>query len=318
MDLDYETMFRKYQSGDPAERAIVAQYCARDCDLPILLCESKATFVQNIVEMSRVCFTPLPALVDAGQQIKVYSQIAHWAEEWDFLLNFVVIPPAAEGYEGATVLDPVPGYYNVPIATLDFASLYPSIMQAHNLCYSTLVLPEDLNRMLELQRLGKVKMEATITGTGTHYFVHAVQFQGTSSETSRASSRGPTSGQKANEARARRAAQKSTQLETIGVKSVMQFDLRIYGVKAGMMPCYQIASSTTTIGRAMIDATKNAVKRSVTKKSFTATALHSIHRWYCESLVVWKSFVWENLQANLYSSRHPTARRPANSATWTS
>ena len=30
-------------------------------------------------------------------------------------------------------------YYNVPIATLDFSSLYPSIMQAHNLCYTTLL-----------------------------------------------------------------------------------------------------------------------------------------------------------------------------------
>ena len=28
----------------------------------------------------------------------------------------------------------------LPIATLDLASLYPSIMMAHNLCYSTLVL----------------------------------------------------------------------------------------------------------------------------------------------------------------------------------
>jgi len=42
-------------------------------------------------------------------------------------------------YEGATVLDPIAGYYDSPIATLDFASLYPSIMMAHNLCYSTLV-----------------------------------------------------------------------------------------------------------------------------------------------------------------------------------
>lgn len=42
-------------------------------------------------------------------------------------------------YEGATVLDPDEGFYQDPIATLDFASLYPSIMMAHNLCYTTLV-----------------------------------------------------------------------------------------------------------------------------------------------------------------------------------
>lgn len=46
------------------------------------------------------------------------------------------------GYEGATVLDAKQGYYREPVATLDFASLYPSIMMAHNLCYSTL-LPRD-------------------------------------------------------------------------------------------------------------------------------------------------------------------------------
>ena len=32
-------------------------------------------------------------------------------------------------YEGATVIEPKKAYYEVPIATLDFASLYPSIMQ---------------------------------------------------------------------------------------------------------------------------------------------------------------------------------------------
>jgi DNA polymerase elongation subunit (family B) len=33
------------------------------------------------------------------------------------------------GYEGATVIEPKKAYYTLPIATLDFASLYPSIMQ---------------------------------------------------------------------------------------------------------------------------------------------------------------------------------------------
>jgi len=44
-----------------------------------------------------------------------------------------------EQYEGATVIEPKRGYYDVPIATLDFSSLYPSIMMAHNLCYTTLL-----------------------------------------------------------------------------------------------------------------------------------------------------------------------------------
>lgn len=35
---------------------------------------------------------------------------------------------AGEDYEGATVIEPERGYYATPIATLDFSSLYPSIM----------------------------------------------------------------------------------------------------------------------------------------------------------------------------------------------
>ena len=35
----------------------------------------------------------------------------------------------------------ISGYYDVPIATLDFSSLYPSIMMAHNLCYTSLIQP---------------------------------------------------------------------------------------------------------------------------------------------------------------------------------
>ena len=48
-------------------------------------------------------------------------------------------PSDGVAYEGATVLEPKVGYYDKPVATLDFASLYPSIMMAHNLCYTTLL-----------------------------------------------------------------------------------------------------------------------------------------------------------------------------------
>lgn len=44
------------------------------------------------------------------------------------------------GYQGAKVLKPNVGYYDDPVCTMDFASLYPSIIIAMNLCYSTLRL----------------------------------------------------------------------------------------------------------------------------------------------------------------------------------
>lgn len=37
-------------------------------------------------------------------------------------------------------------FYDIPIATLDFSSLYPSIMMAHNLCYTTLLNPSIIEK----------------------------------------------------------------------------------------------------------------------------------------------------------------------------
>jgi len=37
----------------------------------------------------------------------------------------------------------VKGLHTTPVVVLDFASLYPSIIIAHNLCFSTLLVRED-------------------------------------------------------------------------------------------------------------------------------------------------------------------------------
>ena len=36
------------------------------------------------------------------------------------------------------------GLYKTPVVVLDFASLYPSLFRAHNMCYTTLVHEEDV------------------------------------------------------------------------------------------------------------------------------------------------------------------------------
>jgi DNA polymerase elongation subunit (family B) len=164
LDLSSSEMFRLYRAGasDPVKRWPIVEYCARDCDIPLLLVE-KLKYVTIWVEMSRVCFTPLEAVVNAGQQQKVFNVIARYVNQ-EFAINVRDAgwptndaQDAGENedgddggarsrvsdYQGATVIEPIKGFYSLPVSTLDFASLYPSIIRFYNLCPSVLVIDEE-------------------------------------------------------------------------------------------------------------------------------------------------------------------------------
>jgi DNA polymerase delta subunit 1 len=118
----------------------------------------------NYIEMARVTGVPFNYLLTRGQQIKVISQLYREAHKEGFIIPsmrsegkslgksmkkniYKLLKIATEDqYEGATVIEPEKGYYDVPIATLDFSSLYPSIMMAHNLCYTTLLTPQAIQQ----------------------------------------------------------------------------------------------------------------------------------------------------------------------------
>ena len=77
-----------------------------------------------------------------GQQVRyIRSSWRRRAPEAVPLLNTPVrgLSTGDEGYVGAVVNEPVCGFHKFPVVTLDWMSLYPSLMQAHNLCPSTLV-----------------------------------------------------------------------------------------------------------------------------------------------------------------------------------
>lgn len=86
-------------------------------------------------------------------------------------MNLVIpvrrVEVTGDKYEGAIVIEPNRGYYTHPIATLDFASLYPSIMMAHNLCYTSLVPEYQYRKMSDED---KKKVARTPNGD---YFVKA-------------------------------------------------------------------------------------------------------------------------------------------------
>jgi DNA polymerase delta subunit 1 len=94
--------------------------------------------------MAKATWVPMCFLVERGQQIKVFSQLTKKARElgisWFPTIRYGTAIP--DPYEGATVLEAQKGAYYTPITALDFEALYPSIMMAHNLCYSSYVMDE--------------------------------------------------------------------------------------------------------------------------------------------------------------------------------
>ena len=138
IDMPVRELFSRFASGVGLEE--VADYCIKDTELPHAISEKLALF-QNLVEMAKACWVPLNFLSERGQQIKVFSQLAYTARELGFMIPTIRNREHVEGgYQGATVLEAQTGAYYEPITALDFASLYPSIMCAHLLCYSTYVM----------------------------------------------------------------------------------------------------------------------------------------------------------------------------------
>jgi DNA polymerase delta subunit 1 len=145
----HHSIISDLQNGSDEDRHRLAVYCLKDALLPQRLMDKLSVLV-NYIEMARVTGVPVSFLISRGQQIKVFSMILRKCRNEKLLvptLNKGRSTGTEVGYEGATVLDPIKAYYETPIATLDFASLYPSIMQAYNLCYSTLVNPADVNKL---------------------------------------------------------------------------------------------------------------------------------------------------------------------------
>ncbi|KAG1828886.1 hypothetical protein DFJ58DRAFT_876377 [Suillus subalutaceus] len=79
--------------------------------------------------------------------IKVLSQLFHEANQERYIIPALKGEGSDEQYEGATVIEPRKGYHDTPIATLDMSYLYPSITMVHNLCYTTLIEMNTIDRM---------------------------------------------------------------------------------------------------------------------------------------------------------------------------
>lgn len=142
IDLPAKDIFRLYESGDPAARAVVAEYAARDTVLPLQLVW-KLDIFERLTQMGMATCVPVDYLLLRGQQVKVWSLLLRKARSMGFVIPDDVGIGTSGKYAGATVLEACVGAHFDIVSALDFASLYPSILRSKNMCYSTMLLPGD-------------------------------------------------------------------------------------------------------------------------------------------------------------------------------
>jgi len=250
----HHTMITELFNGTPESRRRLALYCLKDAYLPQRLMD-KLSCLANYTEMARVTGVPFNFLLSRGQQIKFLSQLYRKALEQDLVIPNMTSKGSDDQYEGATVIEPKRGYYDVPIATLDFASLYPSIMQAHNLCYTTLV------KKAYVEKFGLVKDEDYVMTPYGDMFVTVKRRKGLLAQILEEL------------LAARKQAKRELAVETDPFKKAVlngrQLALKISansvygltGATTGKLPCLEIARSTTAYGRQMIEKTKDEVEK---------------------------------------------------------
>eukprot|EP01135_Chromosphaera_perkinsii_P002643 Nk52_evm11s226 gene=Nk52_evmTU11s226 len=243
------------QNGNEQTRRRLAVYCLKDAYLPLRLMD-KLMCLYNYMEMARVTGVPLNYLLTRGQQIKVVSQLYRRTCEQNFVIPMKT--DEVQDYEGATVIEPKRDYYDVPIATLDFSSLYPSIMMAYNLCYTTLIPAHEAETIYkDCKEVHVSPLRHTFCNPSLRKGILPQILEDLLSARKRAKA-----DLKKEKDPFKRAVLDGRQLALkISANSVYGFT----GATVGKLPCLEISSSVTAYGRQMIEQTKQEVEKRFNK-----------------------------------------------------
>ncbi|CAI9108744.1 OLC1v1008422C1 [Oldenlandia corymbosa var. corymbosa] len=249
----HHSIISDLQNGNSETRRRLAVYCLKDAYLPQRLLD-KLMFIYNYVEMARVTGVPFSFLLSRGQSIKVLSQLLRKAKQKNLVIPNVKQAGSEQGtFEGATVLEAKAGFYEKPIATLDFASLYPSIMMAYNLCYCTLVTPEDMRKLnLPAELVNKTPSGETFVRSDLQKGILPEILE----ELLAARKRAKADLKEAKDPLVKAVLDGRQLALKISANSVYGFT----GATVGQLPCLEISSSVTSYGRQMIEHTKKMVE----------------------------------------------------------
>ena len=252
-DVSPKEIFEAWSSnGTREKRTIVGKYCVQDTNLCLLLFE-KFAVLPNHIEMAKVTRVPLEYLITRGQSIKVFSQISYETRKMGYLIPVLPKLEAEGKFQGATVLNANVGYYTRPVSGLDFASLYPSIMIAHNMCYSTVILDQKYNNLDGFEY-------STIDCGGNTNFSFIQNQPGVLSGILQSLWKNRKITKKEMNATTDPFVKTVLNAKQLAIKVSMNSIYGFTGATIGALPCLEISQSVTGCGRLMIEQTSTLAK----------------------------------------------------------
>ena len=149
IDASYTARYQATARG----REILGRYAIQDVMLVQLICDKKKLMQALFTEAAMLGVTAQENCESGNNKLMGIALFRYASLVFSKELGIMCVFPTPrkkmthpddkpDKYTGAVVIEPRRGYYRQPVATLDFSSLYPSIMREKNLCQSTFLEPE--------------------------------------------------------------------------------------------------------------------------------------------------------------------------------
>ena len=287
-DMSIKLLHQVFRNeGEPSwiqERlADIARYCIVDTEV-LKQIREKICLVPSVLAESETRKTLLQKFTTSGQQIKsinlIFSVCA--SESPQYYVDKRNVLKGLDWYQGATVVNPKQGFYGPRlsrtspidiVALLDFASLYPSIMQEYNLCYSTILLKDGALAKPEHFELSAQDVYQFNLDVGVVYVVkphvregviprilkRLLQARKNYKQHMKASQEALATAIKNGDEAAAKAAKWSVShydCRQASAKVSANSVYGMFGVREGMLPCHFLAQVITFMGRYYIDETR--------------------------------------------------------------
>ena len=133
-------VWRWWRRGGRVRVGVIEHVLLRACH--VLEIFGRLNLVERTSEQARVFGIDFFSVLSRGSQFRVESMMLRLTKP----CNYVLVSPSPEQVSEMAaaeavplILEPVSRLYSDPVIVLDFASLYPSVMIAYNLCFSTIL-----------------------------------------------------------------------------------------------------------------------------------------------------------------------------------